>query len=114
MKVFVHLAAPLATFIGVVLSAWGTYRLTLYYFPFPRRRMDFWKSILRVSYYVGRLQIARAKRYVYLVARIGRNRTENRVDSLVGLYLLFVGFVFQALGGLFWYVDSMMDVVAGH
>jgi hypothetical protein len=112
MKAFVHLTAPAATLIGVILSAWGTYRLTLYYHAFRRRRMDFWSSIARVCYYLSRFQVSRVKKYISIVAQIGRNREENRIDSLVGLYLLFVGFIFQGIGAMCWMIDSLVDVMA--
>jgi hypothetical protein len=35
---------------------------------------------------------------------------ESRTESLVGIYLVFVGFILQGAGALFWAVDEFMTV----
>lgn len=138
MRTFFHVAAPLFTLLGVLFSAWGTYRLMLSYHPFPPKGRDFWKSVGRVSWLsledrfrpiinrfielrtrlkglnpipvTAKKNESKAGEYINVIAAIGK-REEKMPDAVAGLYLLFVGFVFQALGSGFWCVDSILDYV---
>lgn len=110
MKAFLHLASPIATLIGLVLSTWGSYRLVLYYHPY--KGLEFWKSLASITGFALTIRFGRLARKVNLEAELARNKREHRVDSLSGIYLIFFGFVLQVFGATCWVVDSKMDLNA--
>jgi hypothetical protein len=107
MKSVLHLASPIATLIGLLISTWGTYRLMLYYHPSSGK--EFWKSFRTVCWLALRSR-RKLETLIRVQARAAMRKEENRVDSLKGVYLLFVGFALQVFGAMCWCIDSMMDL----
>lgn len=110
MKSFLHLASPICTFVGLLLSVWGSYRLMRYYQPY-RTKLEFWKSFQSTTWLTVRFRRRALRRRIKLEARAARGRKENRVDSVFGTYLLFWGFTLQVFGAMFWIADSIIDIV---
>lgn len=108
MKEFLHLASPIATFVGLLLSTWGSYRLMLFYHPF--RGPEFWRSLRTVALMFVTFRFTTLKRKIRIEARSAKSKKENRVDSLAGIYLLFWGFALQVFGAICWCIDSKMDL----
>lgn len=108
MRTFVHLGAPFCTLIGVLVSTWGSYYLLLYYHPF--KAANFWKSIRRFCLLSSTLRIQQLKQEIKVEAQLAARKAEDRTDSLTGVYLLFLGFIFQAFGAVFWCIDAALDL----
>jgi hypothetical protein len=104
MKGFLHLASPVATLVGILVSTWGTYRLMRYYYALSR--WEFWKSLAVVCFLATTFQPRRLKEMLKVVAWAGEKAQENRYDSIVGAYLLFLGFALQLFGAVCWCIES--------
>jgi len=110
MKAFFHIAAPVATLMGMFLSTWGTYRLVRYYHPLSGA--EFVKSLRTVFTYAIRFRIQALKEYLGVEARVASKKTEERYNSLVAIYFLFFGFALELFGSLCWCLDSIWDIAA--
>jgi hypothetical protein len=104
MKAFLHIASPVATFAGLFLSTWGTYRLVRYYHPL--NGTEFLKSLKTVFVYSIRFRIQDLREYLRVEAGVAAGKTEERYNSLVAIYFLFFGFALQLFGALCWWADS--------
>jgi hypothetical protein len=95
--------------LGVLLSVWGTYLLTRWYHPF--RFWGFLGSVLQVTglFVTGRRE--RATSILRAAAKFGRLNEEERAESLIGLCLIFVGFLLQAMGALCWGADVVWGLL---
>ncbi len=97
----------------MVLSVCGTYLLTRWYHPF--KLFNFLLFIIQVTglFIVGRTD--EAIRRTEAATKIGRVNKERRAVSLIGLYMIFVGFILQAVGALCWGVDAVWGILEkGH
>jgi hypothetical protein len=101
----IQILGPVTTFSGVILSIWGTYLLTRWYHPFKLR--GFLQFIFQVTgmFIVGRK--VEAIHRTEVATKLGRVNREKRAVSLIGLYLIFVGFIFQGIGAFCWGVDTI-------
>jgi hypothetical protein len=110
MKTFFHIAAPLATLMGMFLSTWGTYRLVRYYHPLSGA--EFLKSLRTVFLYAIRFRTKALQEYLGYEAQAASQKQEERYNSLVAIYFLFFGFALELFGSLCWCLDSIWDIVA--
>lgn len=110
VKNVVHVLAPGATLLGVAVTVWGTYRLTKWYHPF--KGMGFLKSVVEICALVISQKRMAAKKKAAMQWQLAD--AENKTDSVIGLDFVFLGFVLQGFGGLFWLIDSVVDIWCGH
>jgi hypothetical protein len=93
----------------------------------------FWMNVFKVVGYAARFRLADAMELVDFSARLipdeqirkdidrqtaqqARDQAdlENRKRMLIGVYVLFFGFVLQFFGALSWCIDAFFDVFGGH
>ncbi len=129
MRILVHLAAPVLTLIGVLISAVGTYLMSQVYHR--HEKAAFWINLSKVVWYAVRFRLAEAREAVAFAARLvpdehvqrevdrqtvqqvkDEGDYENRKSMLSGVYLLFFGFVLQFIGAFSWCVDALFDVLS--
>jgi hypothetical protein len=113
--------APVITLIGVAVSVLGTYLLTKKYHPW--RFADYLRHLVdspmfamvlfnKQSSMPGEEPLAAPKpdprlEELRLIVRASEVNPERGTVSLVGIDLIFIGFVLQAVGAVF----SLVDVV---
>ena len=110
MKGFVHIAAPVATLVGVLVSVIGTYLITQSEHPFSH--IEFWKSVAKVLWLLITGRKAAAEELVQTASGVAMN-TKSLAISLFGLYIVFIGFLIQGLGSILWCVDAIADLCFG-
>lgn len=108
MREIVHVAAPVATLMGVLLSAIGTYLTVQWYHPF--NKTGFWMTMWRICGLVIARRVDKAKKKTEFASKLAAINLENRTDLLTGIYFVFIGFVFQGCGAFFWCIDAMVDL----
>ena len=77
----------------------------------PLSGVEFIKSIRTVCWFLIRFQMQRLRGYFNTEAGTAKKKTEDRYDSIVGIYALFFGFALQGFGALCWFIDSVIDIV---
>jgi len=106
----IQILGPVTTFIGVAISIWGTYLLTRWYHTF--RPKDFLQVVFSAAFLVLTGRKEKALRFTRTTAKFGRLNREKRAESLIGIYLLFVGFILQAIGAFCWGTDAIWSLVS--
>lgn len=109
IRVWVQVLGPATTLIGVLLSVSGTYLLTRWYHPFKLK--GFLGIVFRVTWLFITGQRDSAIQITRTATKLGRLNREKRAESLIGLYLIFVGFLFQAVGALLWGADTVWSLL---
>jgi hypothetical protein len=123
------LGGPLITLVGVVVSVLGTYLLTKWYHPYTEHgfadhllespflaMLILQKKSLPISGEIsqtpspGEVRAEKLLKRLDGVAKAAEYNKERRSVSLVGIDLLFIGFVLQGVGA----VSSLVDVVWLH
>lgn len=120
------IAGPLVTLAGVIVSVIGTYLLTKWYHPYTEG--GFFKHIQEAPFLAMILlqkparnipgegpqieapQTEKARKRLAKLDRIAdlaKVNDERRSVSLVGIDLIFIGFVLQGIGA----VSSLIDVI---
>jgi hypothetical protein len=103
------LSSALLTMLGIAASVWGTYLMTMSLHPFD---LDGFKDFILDSPRFAMALIeqqrarvagrspatARALKDLQTVSKLAEINPERRDISLVGVGLLFIGFVLQAVG----------------
>jgi hypothetical protein len=105
----IQVSGPAITLVGIFLSIWGTFLLTRWYHTFDLP--DFLKCGVQVTIFVITGQSQRAFDLIRAVTKFGRLNKERRPRSLAGLFMIFAGFVLQALGAVFWGVDMVWGIL---
>jgi hypothetical protein len=93
------------TLFGVWLSVWGTFTITKSYHP-VRSGVGFLVAVLRITRLFLTGQSDKAISELIIMSRLAVNK-ENRERTLVGLYLVFLGFLAQGIGTAFWLADAV-------
>jgi hypothetical protein len=109
IRTWIQFLGPVTTLIGVALSIWGTYLLTKFYHTF--KLLEFLASVCMIAFLfiVGKRQ--KARQLVLVATKFGKLNSEERAVSLIGICLIFVGFVFQAIGAFCWGIDSVWGII---
>lgn len=103
------LGSALVTMLGVAASVWGTYLMTMSLHPFD---LDGFKNFILDSprFAMALIEEQRARvtgrspatqaalKDLQTISRLAEINPERRDISLVGVGLLFIGFVLQAIG----------------
>jgi hypothetical protein len=102
----VQLLGPAVTAAGIALSIYGTFLLTRWYHPFSVT--GFLSTLWNLVVLLLRGEAARVFEEAKTASRIGLVNEEQRAESLVGIYFIFLGFVLQLVGTGFWALDEIM------
>lgn len=122
------IAGPLVTLIGVAVSVLGTYLLTKKYHPWTPR--DYVKHLCDSPFFAMALletkhddipgepplqprkpsESERRLEELRIFARAGEANKERGSVSLIGIDLIFIGFVLQGIGAAF----SLVDIAWTH
>lgn len=105
-RTFVRVGAPVATGFGVILGVMGTLLICKPYHPFTVWGLA--KHIFSLIPYAIRKGPSQASGLVRTASRLSTINEEDRARSLVGVYLVFLGFVMQAIGALLWTIDAYL------
>ena len=106
----IQLLGPALTILGVLLSSWGTYRLTRWYHPFTAG--GFWTTIGRVVILSFRGEILKLLKEAEIATIFASSNPEAKAESLLGVYYIFLGFILQLIGACFWGVDALWGILA--
>lgn len=122
------IGGPIVALLGVGSSVWGTYLLTKWYHPFSETGF---MEHLKDSPFLAMALLERKQKRIggetsqsearpsageralqelEAVVELGAINLEKRAVSLVGIDLIFIGFVLQAIGATL----SLADVVWSH
>ena len=105
-RICVHLGAPIATGIGVILGVIGTYLICKPYHPFGVWGLV--RHIFSLIPYAIQKGPSQARGLVGTASRLSAINEEDRAKSLVGVYFIFLGFIMQAIGALLWTIDASL------
>ena len=109
LRAVISVAAPVLTLIGVFLSAYGTYDLTRSYYPIEG--ITFARVALRVSFLFATFRFRQAHKRIDDLSDYAVN-SEDRNESLAGLFLIFWGFVIGGVGTFCWIIDAIWGAYA--
>ena len=105
-RICVRVGAPVATGVGVILGVMGTFLICKPYHPFTVWGLV--KHIVSLIPYAIRKGPSQASGLVRTASVLSAINEEDRAKSLVGVYLVFLGFVMQAFGALLWTIDASL------
>jgi hypothetical protein len=105
----IQIAGPVVTLAGILISVWGTFRVTRWYHTFSFA--DFLRCGVRVTFFVVTGQGESAVDLVKKVAKFGSLNEDRRARSFVGVLMIFAGFVLQAVGAVLWGVDMVWGLM---
>jgi hypothetical protein len=89
----------------MVLGVWGTLQISAPYHPFSVP--GFVRHVLGVIWELCHGS-RRAMLRVKIASKLGAVNEEDRAKSLVGVYLVFLGFVLQSIGAVLWSLDAIL------
>jgi len=105
-RICVRVGAPVATGVGVILGVMGTFLICKPYHPFTVWGLV--RHLRSVIWCAIRKGPSQASGLVRTASRLSEINEEDRAKSLVGVYLVFLGFVMQAFGALLWTIDASL------
>ena len=106
-RALIRVGAPAITLVGVVFGVMGTLLICKPYHPFSMTGLARHVFLTLVPMVVkGR--IADAYALMQTTSKLSAINEEDKVKSLFGIYLAFVGFVFQSFGAVLWAIDSLI------
>lgn len=91
LNIFGFVLASLGGALGMI----GIFLQTNAYYPFKKRQ--FFGHVLGILWRLVRHGPADARREIYTVAKLAENKKEDRVQSLFGLYCVFLAFLLQLM-----------------
>ena len=96
IKFVLDLGSQILLLTGLVVSIWGTFQLTRFYhsYDFASFTRETLKLIVLTIFGKSDLVSLRAK----VANQLGEITPEQKANSLIGIYWIFIGFVFQVLG----------------
>jgi hypothetical protein len=110
-RAWIQLIGPAITLFGIALSIWGTFLLTRWYHIFGHPK-KFAKAVSIITFLVLTNRMKEATQFIEVATEYGKKlNEEHRAQSMVGLCLIFVGFVVQAVGALCWEADMIWGIV---
>lgn len=105
-RICVRVGAPIATGTGVILGVMGTLLICKPYHPFTVWGLvKHIVSLIRYAMQEGPNQVSKL---VQTTSRLSQINNEDRAKSLLGVYVLVVGFLFQGIGALLWTIDASL------
>jgi len=114
MHAVLSIGGAVAGLIGLLWSVWGTYLLTKSYHPFTKQAFsDFIQEAPYLAMVLLKLPSQRSnqeKGKLELLERAAvaaRANDENRAISLLGIGLIFIGFLFQTLSAALITADTL-------
>ena len=113
LRRLVSLGAPGFSALGIIVSAYGTYLITRFFHAMPK--WDFAKSAMYIAWlYITRRSVE-VKKLVGSVAKFGKEfGSEDKQETLAGLYVVFAGLVLQGVGDVLWVLDAVLPSVSFH
>jgi hypothetical protein len=120
---YLLLCSAILTMLGVAVSAWGTYLMTIFLHPFDLRGFlnfiadspEYAMALLEEqrSRASARATSALALKNLETIAKLAGVNPERPDISLVGVGLLFLGFALQAVGVMFSLIDLAWVLFSG-
>jgi len=113
LRFLVSLGAPAFSVLGILVSAYGTYLITRFFHGMPM--WEFAKSATYIAWLYIRRRSEEGKALVGSAASFGEKfGSEDKRESLAGLYVVFAGLALQGVGDVLWVLDAVLPSVRFH
>ena len=101
----VLIGGPSITLLGVIVGVMGTLMICKPYHPFSY--LAFVRHLLGVIW-AFRRGAEEATRLIRIASQLGAVNEEDRANSLMGVYVVFFGFVLQAIGAVLSGINAIL------